>query len=174
MKASNYRKTETRSSRTGFTLVETVVSMLIVGTMLVAALNTVGASRLSQYRTSRSNCGQLLAELLMAEILRQDYQEPDGTAVFGPESGEAGATRIGFDDVDDYQGWASNPPTSKDGIPIPGLEGWHRSITVEWVNPLNVAQVQGSETNTKRVTVTVSYDNILVASLAAIKTTSGL
>ncbi|OHB74408.1 MAG: hypothetical protein A2Z25_19770 [Planctomycetes bacterium RBG_16_55_9] len=68
----------------GFTLVEAVMSMLIVGTMLVAALSTVGASRLSQYKTSRSHCGRLLAESLMAEILRQDYQEPGGAVAFGP------------------------------------------------------------------------------------------
>ncbi len=174
MTDSAYRRIETRSSRTGFTLVETVVSMLIVGTMLVAALNTVGASRLSQYKTSRGNCGQLLAESLMAEILRQDYLDLDGAPVFGLESGEAGAIRADFDDVDDYHGFSSSPPTSKDGTAISALAGWQRSVIVEWVDPMDVTRVQGSETNAKRITVTVSCDDMQLASLAAIKTASGL
>jgi len=174
MTTSTCRRTKTHSNKTGFTLVETVVSMLIVGTMLVAALSTVGASRHSQYRTSRDNRGRLLAELLMAEILRQDYQEPDGSVVFGPESGEAGATRADFDDVDDYHGWSSSPPTNKDGTTIPALENWQQSVTVEWIDPMNVAQVQGSESYAKRITVTVSRDTIPVASLVAIKTATDL
>ncbi|OHB74407.1 MAG: hypothetical protein A2Z25_19765 [Planctomycetes bacterium RBG_16_55_9] len=76
--------------------------------------------------------------------------------------------------MDDYHGWSSSPPTNKDGTAIPGLDEWRRSVTVEWVNPLNVSQVQGSESSAKRVTVTVSYGDVPVASLAAIKTTSGL
>lgn len=169
-----YRRIETRPSRTGFTLIETVVSMLIVATMLVAALSTIGASRHSQYRTSRDNRGRLLAELLMAEILRQDYLEPDGSAVFGPESGEVGATRADFDDVDDYHNWSSSPPTNKDGTAIPTLARWQRSVTVEWVDPMDVTQVQGSETHVKRITVTVTCDSVPVAILAAIKTSAGL
>ncbi|MFC1635707.1 prepilin-type N-terminal cleavage/methylation domain-containing protein [Planctomycetota bacterium] len=161
---------EKRTQRLGFTLVEAVVSMLIVSVMFVAALSTVGASRLSQFKTSRASRGQALAESLMAEILRQDYLDPNGTPVFGPESGEAGATRAAFDDVDDYHGWSSSPPTNRDGTAISAMEGWQRSVTVEWVDPMDVTQVQGSETNAKRVTVTVSVDNMPVATLVAIRT----
>lgn len=168
------RKIKKPTGRTGFTLIEAVISMLIVGTMLAAALSTVGASRISQYRTSRNHCGRLLAELLMAEILRQDYQEPDGLAGFGTESGEAGTTRAAFDDVDDYHNWSSNPPVSQDGTAIPAMDGWQRNVTVAWIDPMDITQVQSSETNAKKVTVTVRHDNIPVATLTAIKTASGL
>ena len=160
--------------RRAFTLVEAVVSLLIVGAVLVAALNTVGASRLSQYRTSQTTRGQLLAESLMAEILQHDYQDPNDTPVFGIEPGESTTTRADFDDVDDYDGWSSTPPEQKDGTQIPDLAGCERSVTVQWVDPADITQVQGSESNAKRVTVTVSCDNKQVASLAAIRTNSGL
>jgi len=163
-----------RSSPTGFTLVEAVVSMLIVGTMLAAAMSTVGASRYTQYKTFRDNRGRLLAELLMAEILRQEYQEPDGTVMFGREKGEPGITRGSFDDVDDYHDWSSSPPAHKDGTTIPAMDGWQRSVTIEWIDPMNVAQAQDSETNAKRITVTATHDNIPVATLVAIKTATGL
>jgi len=157
-----------------FTLVEAVVSVVIVSVMLVAVLSTVGASRLSQYRTSRYSHGQLLGESLIAEILRQDYLDPNDTPVFGCESGESTSTRADFDDVDDYDTWSSSPPVAKDGALLAGLSGWKRSVIVEWVNPADTAEVKTSETNAKRVTVTVSCDNMQVASLAAIRTNSGL
>jgi hypothetical protein len=110
----------------------------------------------------------------MAEILRQEYEEPDGTVSFGPESGETGTTRASFDDVDDYHNWSSSPPTSQDGTAISALDGWQRSVTIEWINPMNVSQVQSSETSAKRITVTATHDNIPVATLVAIKTVTGL
>jgi len=157
-----------------FTLVEAVLSLVIVGAVLVAALSTVGASRLSQQRTSQYSRGQLLAESLMAEILRQDYQDPNDPPVFGCESGESTSTRADFDDVDDYNGWSSSPPTAKDGTQLAGLSGWQRSVTVQWVDPADITQVQASETNTKRITVTVSCNNKQVGSLTAIRTNSGM
>jgi len=110
----------------------------------------------------------------MAEILRQEYQDPNDPPVFGTESGESTSTRADFDDVDDYDGWSSSPPATKDGTDPAGLPGWQRSVTVEWVNPADITQVQGSETNAKRVIVTVSCNNKQVGSLTAIRTNSGL
>ena len=162
------------SSRWAFTLVEAVVSLLIVGAMLVATLSTVGASRLSKYTISEHSRGQLLAQPLMAEILQQDYSDPNDTPVFGIESGESTTTRVDFDDVDDHNGWVSNPPEQKDGTQISDLTGWERSVTVEWVNPDDVTQVLGSESNAKRITVNVSFNNKNVASLVAIRIHYGL
>jgi type II secretory pathway pseudopilin PulG len=174
MKPLPYVKAETGLSRTAFTLVETIVSSLIVGAMLVAALSTVGASRLSQYKTSQTTRGQLVAESLMAEIVHQDYSDPDGSPVFGCESAESTGTRADFDDVDDYHGWSSSPPANKDGSAIPNLVGWQRSVTVEWVDPMDPTQVKSSETKTKRVTVIVTNKDMKVASMVALKTASGL
>lgn len=157
-----------------FTLVEAVMSLIIVSVMFVAALSTVGASRLSQHKFSLGSRGQLLAESLMTEILRQDYQDPDGHSAFGCEIGESSSTRADFDDVDDYHGWSSSPPVNKDGIIVSGLTGWTRSVTVEWVEPLDVTQVRETETNVKRITVTVSYDGITLVSLVGIRSSYGL
>ncbi len=158
----------------GFTLVEAVISLIIVATMFVAALNTVGTSRLSQHKCSLGSRGRLFSESLMTEILRLDYLDPDGQSVFGLEPGESASTRTDFDDVDDYHGWSSSPPVEKDGTPIPGLTGWKRSVTVEWVEPLDVTQVSVTETNVKRVTVTVIYDDVPVVSLIGIRSAYGL
>lgn len=158
----------------GVALVEAVISVLIVGVMLVAVLTTVGASRMSQYKTSVSSKGHMLAESLMAEILVQKYLDPDGSPTFGPETGESTATRAGFDDVDDYHEWSSSPPTAKDGTELPDLTGWQRNVSVHRVDPTDLTQVQGSDGGAKRITVTVTHNNVQAASLTAVRTDSGL
>jgi len=162
-----------RSSSPAFALVEAVISVLIVGIMFVAVLSTVGASRVSQYRTSMSSQGHVLAGALMDEILSQDYVDPNGSSVFGAEPGESTTTRSDFDDVDDYSGWSSNPPTDKDGTELSHLAGWTRSVTVQRVNASDLAVVEGFESNVKRVTVEVSRDGAAV-SVTALRTNSGL
>lgn len=72
----------------GFTMIEAAISMIVVALMLVAALNLVGASRLTQHRVALIGHGRLLAEHLMADLLRQGYHQlnigtvevPDGPA----------------------------------------------------------------------------------------------
>ena len=158
----------------GFTLVEAVVALLIVGTMLVAALTTVGASRLSQLKTSQQSRGQQLAADLMAEIIRAEYEDPSQIPQFGTEPGETGSGRDLFDDVDDYNGWSASPPEYEDGTAIPGLTGWERSVAVAWVDPTDPNLVQGSETGAKRIIVTVSWNDIPAGSVTAVRTASGL
>jgi len=153
-----------------FTIIEAVMSTVIVAVMLVAALNTVGASRLTQHKASLAVRGRLLAEALMSEILNESYKDPDGTPVFGAESGESTATRADFDDVDDYDGWTASPPTDKNGTPLVNGADWRRAVTVQWIDPASPAQVLPAESNAKRITVAVSYRDVPQATLVAIRT----
>lgn len=157
-------------SRTGFTIVEAVISMVIVAVMLTVALNVVGASRLTQQRVSLVNRGHLLADALLSEVLAQDYQEPVDVSVFGRESGEAAASRTNYDDVDDYAGWSSSPPLAKDGTILANSVGWKRTVQVEWVGVSDPGQIEAVETGVKRVTVTAEYGGVPQARLVALRT----
>lgn len=154
-------------------MIETVISIAIVGVMMVAALNAVGASRLGQKKTGDRGKGALLAQQLMSEILRQHYVEPVDTPGFGRESSESGGDRADYDDVDDYDAWTASPPQNKDGTVIPDLNGWQRSVEVDWVNPDNLNTPIGVDKNVKRIIVMVSRDGVPVASLTAVRTASG-
>ena len=77
---------------------------------------------------------------------------------------------MGRDDVDDYDGWSGSPPEYKDGTVIPDLDGWARHVTVAWVKATDLSLTSGSETNVKRITVTVTYNDMEVASLTAVRT----
>ena len=152
---------------------EATISTIIVAVMLVAALNTVGASKATQHRATLVSQGQLLAEALMTEILEQDYQDPDGTPVFGLETGESATGRTAYDDVDDYHGWTSSPPVARDGTTLANAANWKRTVTVERIDPLDPDTVAAAETGAKRITVTVLYGNVPQAKLVAIRTHSG-
>lgn len=158
-----------RRGNRAFTLVEAVISTVIVAVMFVAALNTVGASAVTQYKAALLSRGRLSAESLMSEILCRSYQDPEGAPVFGREAGESASTRTAFDDVDDYHGWSADPPTARDGTPLPNSTGWQRTVTVEWVNSTNPQQTETTETGVKRITVTATCNGIPQASLVALK-----
>jgi MSHA pilin protein MshD len=162
-----------RPRRNGLAMVEIVVSIAIVGVMMVAALNTVGASRLGQKKTGDRGKGALLAQQLMSEILRQYYVEPVDTPSFGRESSESGGGRADYDDVDDYDAWTASPPQNKDGTAIPDLNGWRRSVEVDWVAPDDLTTPIGVDESVKRIIVMVSRQGVPVASLTAVRTASG-
>ena len=148
---------------------EAVISTVIVAVMFVAALNTVGASRVTQYKASLVGQGRMFAESLMSEILQQGYREAGTTYVFGREAGESDTSRAAYDDVDDYQGWTESPPVAKDGTALPNSANWRRTVTVAWVDPVNPQQVSGTETYAKRITVVVTFRNVPQATVVAIK-----
>ena len=149
---------------------EAAVSTVIVGLLVVAALGTVGATRRSVQQMGDYKRGALLAQQLMAEILQQSYEDPTEPVVLGLELSEVGLTRLAFDDVDDYHNWSASPPQNKDGTVIPDLTGWRHSVVVERVSPTNLSQTAISESGVKRITVTVSVNDVEVASLVALRT----
>src|SRR4051794_6834828 len=102
------RTTSSRRRPAGFTLVEALMSVVIVSTVLVAALGTVGAiGRTRQAQVERAAAAQW-ANQVMAEILQCYYQEPSGAGPLGPDTGEN--SRAQFDDVDDWDKWDSTAP----------------------------------------------------------------
>jgi PKD repeat protein len=142
--------------------------MLIVGIMLVAALSTVAASRVSRARIADRMRAEQLALDLMAEILQQPYQDPIQTPVFGLEPGESATSRAAWDDIDDYNGWTESPPQTKSGNLIPDGAGWTRTVLVEWINSSSLTP-SSSNTGVKRVTVTVQRNGMTMAQFAAIR-----
>jgi len=160
--------------RRGISLVETVISMLIVAIMAVAALRTVGSSAVAR-QTQAAQCrGPALARQLMAEILPNHYAEPDETPQFGTETGESSSSRSNYDDVDDYNGWSSTPPAANDATAMSDLSGWTRSVTVRYVDPDNLTTVVGSDQGLKRITVTVTDPRGRESVLTALRSSHGV
>jgi prepilin-type N-terminal cleavage/methylation domain-containing protein len=161
----------TGQPRRGLTLVEVVMSTLIVGVMTVAALSALGAATRSSESTGNRAVAQGLADDLMAEILATAYSDPNGSAVFGLETGEA-APRVNFDDVDDFNGWNRKPPQARDGTTLPDRADWRRRVIVERVEPSNPTQTTSGSTDlgAKRIRISVEYRDTVLADLFAVRT----
>lgn len=155
-----------------YSLVEVAVSTVVVGLMLVAALEAVGSSRVGMRHLGDRTRAMLLAQDLMAEILQTEYCDPNlGPTAFGLAIEEAApGNRSLYDDVDDYDGWAASPPEHKDGTPIAWATDYKRLVYVDWVSPTDLSLASGSPTGVKRIIVDVERDGVRAAQLVAIRT----
>ncbi len=158
----------------GLSLVEAVISSLIVATMLVAGLSALGSST----RAARIHCdkciGANLARRLMAEVLQSRYREPLQKAEFGPEPPETATSRAAWDDVDDYHRWSASGPQAKDGTPLAHADGWRREVTVEYVLADDPTRTCGSDQGLKRITVTATSPAGKTSTLVALRSEASI
>ena len=155
----------------GFSLIEVVISVLVLGGVMAAVLNTVGATATIRRLDTDRVRGHALAMDLLDEIVARDYAEPGGAGgALGPEAGETGTgDRSAFDDVDDYDGWVGSPPSMPNGTVLPGLSGWSRSVKVVWASASDASIDAGSDTGLKRITVIVRSGDRIVESVSTVR-----
>ncbi len=159
-----------RQKHRGLSQIEIVASTLIVGVMLVAALNTLGAV----FRSQRSNAARMtgpgLAHELMGEILSLPYEDPEEPGEqIGPDSGELVSDRADFDDVDDYRDWNKQKLENKDGVEHPDYVGWEADVQVNWVQLNAVTMTLSSESGLKLITVTVTDPDDMDTQICALR-----
>lgn len=157
----------------GVTLVETALSIVLVGGVFIAAMTAVGASKTGQGFVADRAKARHLAQDLMTEILVLPYEEPDDAPIRGRESGESGLDRSVLDDIDDYDALDDDPLRSRDGIEKTVLAGWSRGVTVDYVEAADVTTTSLTDQGVKRITVRVRKDGVELASLVAIRTRAG-
>lgn len=158
--------------RRGTTLIECTTASLIVGVLLVAALNAAGSSlRMTQGIDDRSRA-QRLAGDLMNEIHLKVYAEPDGSVSLGSDAGENVGNRLLFDDVDDYLNWNASPPTDAGGNVLPNLTGWTQSVGVDWANATTLGSTTSPNTGLKRITVTISKNGAQLATIVGYRSSA--
>jgi MSHA pilin protein MshD len=137
-----------RMPRYGFTLVEAVLSCVIMAVLLLPALSLIGAAARTRKTQPEQTQALTLAKHLLTEIMQSRYADPDGT--------EAGETRASWDDVSDYDKFQEKPPTHRDGTAIAGLTGWKRQVKIKLADPANPANNPGSDLGLKQISVTVT------------------
>ncbi|QNN22031.1 hypothetical protein HED60_07000 [Planctomycetales bacterium ZRK34] len=160
-----------RFQRSAFTLVEMVISIVLVATVFIVAMNTVGASRTMMFRVADRAAADALAAQMTAEILALPYWSPVYHSGMGPNSEEAATgNRSKFDDADDYDDWSASPPQAKDGTEMTDYAGLTRTVQTPWVDPSDFQTERSYETGVKRITVQVKRGNVVLAERIVIKT----
>ncbi len=161
----------TTSRPPGFTLVEATMAVVIVSSVLVAALGTLGAiSRARVIQVERAAAVHL-GEQLLAEIVQCYFEEPGGSAALGADAGET--ARNLYDDVDDYEGWEITPPTQRDGAAMTEYAGWKVSIRVGYARVSDPFVTEITATDLKRIKVTVTTAGGASFDLYGLRTKNG-
>lgn len=150
----------------GFTLVELVVTMLIVSISVLAIGQALGFAFSHQSDTLWQARVVALAQSYADEIAARRYDEaaPVGgvppcapAAVPCSTLGNDGEPRAEFDDIDDYDGLDELPPRDQDGNPRVDYAGYRVQVAVAYLDAAQVAAFgldDGSDA--KLVTLTVT------------------
>lgn len=156
-------------TRRAFSMIEVVVASAIVGVMVVAALNTVGATARTRAQAADMARASLLANELLAEITAQAFVDPQlDTGLLTVDAGESTLlNRTSLDDVDDYNGYSERPPKRRDGTDVAGGSGYQRIVTVTFANADGTVSVL--PTGLKLITVTVSRNGTPRAIVSALR-----
>lgn len=175
--ARNTGKQMPCSRRRGLSLAEVVVSTLLVGILLTAALVSVGAAARTMGSAGEASNATCLARQLLEEITRLPYDDPNQSPVFGRESGEIAAVgdRSLCDDIDDLVDWDDTPPHDHHGDEISGYTGWIRSADVVKLSAAGNYELPNSSNDQglRLVTVTVMPSSGRSYTLRALRSKDG-
>jgi len=154
--------------QSGVTLVELVISIVILSIAMVAVMNSFSVSINQSADPLWRNKSMKLAQLYLDEILAKKYDDstplgglpveanPDCGSL-GPDPGEA--TRADYNDVDDYDG-TSGPPEDIDGNSLDSsYDSYRVGVTVTCDgNTVDTEDTSGSVANNhgKKIEVTVT------------------
>jgi len=161
--------TARRARRTarGFTLIETALTTVIVGTGVLAIVTAQQAFfRQNEWSTHASTAQRLGNEIRELTLHMPRHDPVTGQTYWGPESSELGVND--YDDLDDFDGEEGegtvfsaalgNGPISALGDTIPDMAGWSQRVLVEHIDPFEVTRtVADGASDLVRVRVVIEY-----------------
>lgn len=131
----------------GFTLIELIIFIVVVGAGLAGILSVFTTTIKSSADPLVRKQTLSIAESLLEEIVQKEYANPPG--------GYSGSTRAQFDDVDDYNGYTSPSIVDASGTAIAGLTGYSVSpavaVTSTTINAVTVKKIVVSVTGPQGV-----------------------
>lgn len=126
----------------GFTLIEMVIAVVIIGVGLAGVLLAFDTSVKSSADPLIRKQMLAIAEEMMDEILLKPYASATGTI--------SGCNRSFADDVRDYAGYASTGVCDIDGTAVAGLAAYNVNVGV-------TSEAWQGIANTLHITVTVTH-----------------
>lgn len=145
-----------QSHNRGFTLIELVISMVVISIALGGVLMVMNYTVQHSADPMLQHQAVAIAEAYLEEVLLRSYSDPDGVE---------GETRSNFDDMDDYDGLSNTGARDQEGTAIAGLEAYTVSVAVA-----DTAFNGISAADCKRVTVTVTHPSGINLTLSGHRT----
>ncbi len=152
--------------RAGFTLIETAMASVIIGTGVLAMISAQEVLLKKNDWSSMTTTATLLGNEIREMTLNLPRHDPvTGTTFWGPESDEM--TLEDFDDVDDFDGPGEgivfssalgNGPINAARAVITDMDGWEQIVKVMSVDSFDITTpMNDAETDMVRVEVLVRY-----------------
>lgn len=138
IKAAACQAPQAMTKQTGVTLVELILSMVIISIALIGMLSVINLTVGHSADPVVQHQAIAIAESYLEEILLQAY------------SGSSSTGRSSFDDVDDYQGLNDSGAHDQLGNAISGLSQYTISVSVSAATTLT------GGVNAKQISVTVT------------------
>jgi len=156
-----------RPSQLGATLVELIVTIVILSIAMVSLAMTLSFSASHSADAMVQAKTVELGQAYLEEILTKGFDEntPVGgipacsaaTIACGSIGPEAGETRATFDDVDDYHGLNDSPPRDSLGVVRNNYDGYSVAVSVVYMTASQLADYGlGSTTDAKLITASVT------------------
>lgn len=133
-----------RSRSRGFTLVETIVAIVIISAASASILGVLSATAARSAEAGVRTQAVSIANAYLEEILSKAWIDPGG----GPELG-----RADFDNVGDYNSNAFFPVADQFGNAVPGLGGY--TVRVRVFNNAAIGGSPNAVPDARRIEVTV-------------------
>ena len=111
----------------GFTLIEIVVTLVVIGIAAVALMSVFTSTIRSSADPLIQQQATTIAEAYIEEILLRSFDDPQGGET-GTDEGEGG--RASYDDVKDYRSLATGPAADQSGNPIAALASYTVAVSV--------------------------------------------
>jgi MSHA pilin protein MshD len=147
-----------RRAERGATLIELVVSIVVIAIAASAVLGVLSRSVGRSADAMVMSQAVSIAEAYLEEIMLKPFADPDGV------DGEA--LRTDFDDVDDYHGLVDSGARNQFGAPLAPLSEYTVSVTVGASTAL--PSVPGGDA--ERIDVRVTYPQGVTVALSGYKT----
>jgi type II secretory pathway pseudopilin PulG len=145
-----------RFARSGFSMIEAVISCAIVGGLFAAAMSVAGAA--SERRRD------IIDRSAAQGVVREFWAEISGKS-FAPLENPPLPGRLGFNDVRDYEKYQQAPPRKADGTALPGAERLGVRVAVAGVR-LSTLERDDSSEDLLEVTITVLRAGRTIAELS--------
>lgn len=135
--------TSARQRQAGFTLIETIIVIVLVGAMMAGMTTMFMTNVGNSHRPFLRQRALAVVNAFMDEIQHKRWNEatPIGggcvnagaSCPAGPAAiaiGTDGDTRATYDDIDDYNGLNQTPPQNSAGVDMPGYAGFTVNVSV--------------------------------------------
>ncbi|MEK6726174.1 MAG: type II secretion system protein [Deltaproteobacteria bacterium] len=146
-------------NKKGFTLIEVVMVIVLLGIMLPGIMMYFIQGVKDSVDSQRRTTAIFLAEGLMEEIRSKRWDEVaviNATCSNASVIGTDAEARIGYDDIDDFNGINNTPPSDSQGAAMLNYAGFQQQVTVSYVNPAALDTAVGGPTCYKRILVTIT------------------